>query len=86
MLLTGHTTGLQAFAVGACTPARTESHRLKSHLGTALQAYHEFCKYSLMGTHVDSYSRGAAAKAYDHLLSQGLMAFVDPRCVRAKAE
>ncbi|PRW39188.1 Origin recognition complex subunit 4 [Chlorella sorokiniana] len=42
-------------------------------------AHHEFCKYALVGAHVDSYSRGAAAKAYDHLLSLGLLAFVDPR-------
>ena len=45
-----------------------------------MQAHHEFSKYSLVGAHVDSYSRGAAAKAYDHLLSLGLLAFVDPRC------
>ncbi|KAI3431512.1 hypothetical protein D9Q98_004562 [Chlorella vulgaris] len=42
-------------------------------------AHNEFSKYTLHGRHVDTYSKGAAAKAYDHLLSQGLVAFVDPR-------
>ena len=43
------------------------------------QAHHEFRLYSLRGAHVDHYGRGAAAKAYDHLLAQGLVAFADPR-------
>ena len=49
------------------------------------QAHHEFSKYLLLGSHVDTYSRGAAAKAYDHLLSLGLVAFVDPRCAAGGA-
>ena len=30
---------------------------------------------------MDTYAKVAAAKAYDHLLSAGLIMFVDPRCV-----
>jgi hypothetical protein len=45
------------------------------------QAYHEFQRYAFCGNHVDTYAKVAAAKAYDHLLSAGLIMFVDPRWV-----
>lgn len=43
------------------------------------QAHHEFQRYAVRAD-VDKYSRTAVAKAWDHLLSEGLVAFVDPRC------
>ncbi len=44
------------------------------------QAHHELQKYTAHGTHVDGYSREAAAKAYDNLITHTpLVAFVDPR-------
>lgn len=51
------------------------------------QAYSEFWQYASQGNHVDKYSKAAAAKAFDHLVTQGLVAYVDPRCVpRARWE
>lgn len=41
-------------------------------------AHHEFNRYAVRAD-VDNYSREAAAKAWDHLLAEGLVAFVDPR-------
>ncbi|KAL4422006.1 hypothetical protein ABPG77_005436 [Micractinium sp. CCAP 211/92] len=41
-------------------------------------AHHEFQRYAVRAD-VDKYSRTAVAKAWDHLLSEGLVAFVDPR-------
>lgn len=43
------------------------------------QLHHELLRYTSRGGHSDMYSKGAAAKAYDHLLAAGLLAFVDPR-------
>lgn len=37
-------------------------------------------RYTVRADHVDTYVKATAGKAWDHLLSQGLMAFVDPRC------
>jgi hypothetical protein len=44
-----------------------------------LQAHHEFGRYASLGGHADHYTRAAAAKAFDHLVSQGLVAYVDTR-------
>lgn len=50
-----------------------------TRLPACLQAHHEFNRYAVRAD-VDNYSREAAAKAWDHLLAEGLVAFVDPRC------
>eukprot|EP00887_Chlorella_sp_A99_P002462 scaffold10.g2462.t1 len=39
----------------------------------------EFGLYSGQGSHVDHYSKAAAAKGFDHLLSLGLLQYADPR-------
>ena len=44
-----------------------------------VQAYHEFHRYTSLGGHADNYTKAAAAKAFDHLITQGLVAYVDAR-------
>jgi hypothetical protein len=50
------------------------------------QAFKELLGYMSQGSHVDRYEREAVAKGYDHLLTQGLVAFVDARCVSGGRE
>lgn len=45
----------------------------------AAQAHTELNRFMAVGQHVDNYSKQAAAKAWDHLLDQGLAAFIDTR-------
>ena len=37
--------------------------------------HHEFRSYATSGDHVDNYSKAAASKAFEHLISQGIITF-----------
>lgn len=46
--------------------------------------HHEFSTFSRSGDHVDNYTRGAAAKAFDRLLALGLLAPADGRAAGSR--
>lgn len=64
-------------AIDEAGPARGSS--LTAHSLFA-QVHHQLQTYVSRSNHVDSYTRAAAWRAYDSLVEEGMLSYLDARC------